>query len=113
MRWIAILSACVLGACSILGDNSPPRETQESINQKIAKGKTTKAEVKAAFGEPSSETSKDRGGEEWLYKISSSSPAAKIPGYERLFGSEKAKTLVVDFDRRGIVTTYSLNEEPK
>ena len=58
MRWIAILSACVLGACSILGDNSPPRDTQESINQKIANGKTTKAEAKAAFGEPSSETSK-------------------------------------------------------
>ena len=54
MRWIAILSAFALAACSTVAENS---ETQESINQKIAKGKTTKAEVKATFGEPSSTTS--------------------------------------------------------
>jgi len=53
MRWIAILSAFALAACSTVAENS---ETQESINQKIAKGKTTKAEVKATFGEPSSTT---------------------------------------------------------
>jgi len=38
MRWIAILSAFALAACSTVAENS---ETQESINQKIAKGKTT------------------------------------------------------------------------
>ena len=114
MRWIAILSAFVLAACSMVGENSPQRETQQSINQKIAKGKTTKAEVKATFGEPSSTTSKERGGEEWRYKISSSSSTVKIPGFERFFGSstENDQTLLVDFDRRGIVTNYSLNEEP-
>src|SRR6202023_2651129 len=112
MRWIAILSAFALAACSTVADNS---ETQESINQKIAKGKTTKAEVKATFGEPSSTTSKERGSEEWRYKIASSSSTLKIPGFERFFGSgtEKDKTLLVDFDRRGIVTNYSLNEEAK
>jgi hypothetical protein len=61
MRWIVILSAFVLAACSTVSENSPQSETQESINQKI-KGKTTKAEVKATFGEPSSATSKERGG---------------------------------------------------
>jgi outer membrane protein assembly factor BamE (lipoprotein component of BamABCDE complex) len=111
MRWIAILSAFALAACSTVAENS---ETQESINQKIAKGKTTKAEVKATFGEPSSTTSKERGSEEWRYIIASSSSTLKIPGFERFFGSgtEKDKTLLVDFDRRGIVTNYSLNEEP-
>jgi outer membrane protein assembly factor BamE (lipoprotein component of BamABCDE complex) len=113
MRWMAILIASVLAACSIVGENSPPRETQESINQKITKGKTTKAEVKAAFGEPNSTASKERGVEEWRYNFSGSSAAVKIPGFERFFGSEKDKTLLVDFDRRGIVTSYSLNEETK
>jgi outer membrane protein assembly factor BamE (lipoprotein component of BamABCDE complex) len=114
MRRITILGALFLAACSMLPENSPQSETQESINHKIAKGKTTKAEVKATFGEPSSTTSKERGAEEWRYKMSSSATAVKIPGFERFFGgTENDKILLVDFDRRGIVTNYSLNEEPK
>jgi outer membrane protein assembly factor BamE (lipoprotein component of BamABCDE complex) len=115
MRWIAILSAFVLAACSMVGENSPQRETQESVNQKITKGKTTKAEVKTLFGEPSSTTSKERGVEEWRYKMSSPASTVKIPGFEKFFssGTEKDKTLLVDFDRRGIVTNYSLDEDSK
>ena len=115
MRWIAILSAFVLAACSMVGENSPQRETQESINQKIAKGKTTKAEVKAMFGEPSSTANKERGGEEWRYKMSSPTSTVKIPGFEKFFGTgaDKDKILLVDFDRRGIVTNYSLDEDSK
>src|SRR6516165_3831087 len=114
MRWTVIFSAFVLVACSTTGENPLQGETQESINQKIAKGKTTKAEVKATFGEPSSTTSKERGVQEWRYKIASSYSTIIIPGFERFFGSatEKDKTLLVDFDRRGIVTNYSLTEEP-
>ena len=114
MRWTVILSAFVLVACSTTGENPLQGETQESINQKIAKGKTTKTDVKATFGEPSSTTSKERGGEEWRYRISGSSSSVKIPGFERFFGNgnDKDRTLLVDFDRRGIVTTYSLSEEP-
>jgi outer membrane protein assembly factor BamE (lipoprotein component of BamABCDE complex) len=115
VRWIAIVSALALAACSLptSSENSPQRETQESINQKIAKGKTTKDQVKAAFGEPGSTTTKPNGSEEWSYKTESS--VIKIPGFERFFGSgtEKSKTLLVDFDRRGIVANYSLNDESK
>jgi outer membrane protein assembly factor BamE (lipoprotein component of BamABCDE complex) len=118
VRWIAIVSALALAACSLpmSSENSPQRETQESINQKIAKGKTTKDQVKAAFGEPGSTTTKPNGSEEWSYKMANSETSViKIPGFERFFGSgtEKAKTLLVDFDRRGIVANYSLNEESK
>src|ERR1700736_3006217 len=111
MRWIAILSALVLGACSAVPENSPQRETQESISQKITKGKTTKADVKSMFGEPVSTTSKERGAEEWHYKMASSSSTVKIPGFEKFFGSsaDNNRTLLVDFDRRGIVTSYSLD----
>jgi outer membrane protein assembly factor BamE (lipoprotein component of BamABCDE complex) len=110
MRWIAILSAFLLAACSIIAGNSPQSETQESISQKIAKGKTTKAEVKAQFGDPISTTAKERGAEEWSYKMPGSGSAVKIPGFERFFGSEKDKALIVAFDRRGIVTNYTLHE---
>jgi outer membrane protein assembly factor BamE (lipoprotein component of BamABCDE complex) len=115
MRWIAIVSALMLAACSAVPENSPQRETQESINQKITKGKTTKADVKSMFGEPVSTTSKERGAEEWRYKMASSSSAVKIPGFEKFFGSstDKDRTLLVDFDRRGIVTSYSLDEDSK
>ena len=91
IRWIAILSAFLLTACSMIAGNSPQSETQESINQKIAKGKTTKAEVKAKFGEPVSTTPKERGTEEWSYKMSGSGNAVKIPGLERFFGTEKIR----------------------
>jgi outer membrane protein assembly factor BamE (lipoprotein component of BamABCDE complex) len=115
MRWIAILSALVLAACSAVPENSPQPETQESINQKITKGKTTKADVKSMFGEPVSTTSKERGAEEWRYKMANSSSTVKIPGFEKFFGSstDKDKMLLVDFDRRGIVSSYSLNEDSK
>ena len=114
MRRIAILSALVLAACSAVPENLPQRETQESINQKITKGKTTKAEVKSMFGQPLSTTSKERGAEEWRYNMAGSSSAVKIPGFERFFGSgDKDRTLLVDFDRRGIVTSYSLDEDSK
>jgi outer membrane protein assembly factor BamE (lipoprotein component of BamABCDE complex) len=113
MRWIAILGAFLLAACSMIAGDSPQGETQESINQKIAKGKTTKAEVKAKFGEPVSTAPKERGAEEWSYKMSGSGNAVKIPGFERFFGTDKDKTLVVAFDRRGVVTNYSLKEESK
>ena len=116
MRRMAIFSALVLAACSAVTENSPQRETQESINQKITKGKTTKAEVKLMFGEPVSTTSKERGAEAWRYKMAaSSSSTIKIPGFEKFFGSgtDKDRTLSVDFDRRGIVTSYSLDEESK
>jgi outer membrane protein assembly factor BamE (lipoprotein component of BamABCDE complex) len=115
MRWIAILSALVLGACSAVPENSPQCETQESISQKITKGKTTKADVKSMFGEPVSTTSKERGAEEWHYKMASSSSTVKIPGFEKFFGSstDNDRTLLVDFDRRGIVTSYSLDEASK
>jgi hypothetical protein len=89
MRWIVILSIIVLVACSIIPGNSPQSETQESISQKIAKGKTTKTEVRAKFGEPALTTAKERGAEEWSYKISGSGNAVKIPGFERFFDSEK------------------------
>ena len=116
MRWIALLTALVLTGCSAVPENSPQRETQETISQKIAKGKTTKADVKSMFGEPVSTTSKERGAEEWRYKMaSSSSSTVKIPGFEKFFGSntDKDRTLLVDFDRRGIVTSYSLDENSK
>ena len=89
MRWIVILSIIVLVACSIIPGNSPQSETQESISQKIAKGKTTKTEVRAKFGEPALTTAKERGAEEWSYKMAGSGSAVKIPGFERFFGSEK------------------------
>jgi len=112
---MAIFSALVLAACSAVPESSPQPETQESINQKITKGKTTKAEVKLMFGEPVSTTSKERGAEEWRYKMAGSSSTIKIPGFERFFGSgtDKDKALLVDFDRRGIVTSYSLVEDSK
>jgi len=46
-----------------------------AILRQIAKGKTTKTEVRAKFGEPALTTAKERGAEEWSYKISGSGNA--------------------------------------
>ena len=99
----------------MIGQDSTRSETRETINQKIVKGVTTKAQVKAAFGEPSSTTSTAPGREEWTYNMSSSADGAmNIPVLGALFGgTAKSKTLAVDFDRRGVVSTYSLKEEQK
>lgn len=57
-----------LAGCSSVGNQSLKNETQESVKTKIVKGKTTKQDVLASFGEPDSRSLID-GEEQWSYDL--------------------------------------------
>ena len=44
--------AFVLGGCASAGNQTLKAENQQTVEQKITEGKTTKAEVQSMFGSP-------------------------------------------------------------
>jgi len=87
------LALAILSGCMTVGRPFPTREVH-----RIETGKTTRAEVKEVFGEPW-RTGLEDGQSTWTY------------GYYRytLFGERVTRDLVVRFDGRGVVSSYSFN----
>lgn len=115
MRYFAcLILACFLGGCLTYGNEAIRTETDQSLGQKITRGKTTKAEVKAALGDPMSTGLTDSGNEQWMYMLGSSTPGAVnfIP-YVNLVASQstaQSKTISILFDKRGVVINYTMND---
>ncbi|MBE3488380.1 MULTISPECIES: outer membrane protein assembly factor BamE [unclassified Enterobacter cloacae complex] len=86
-------------------------ETQESVKTKIFKGKTTKQDVLASFGEPDSRSLID-GEEQWSYTMynSQSKATSFIPAVGLLAGgaNSQTKSLTVSFKGEK-VSTYIFN----
>ncbi|HBS1472449.1 TPA: hypothetical protein MAC31_002423, partial [Klebsiella pneumoniae] len=59
--------AVVLAGCASGGNKSIEQETQIGVQSKIIKGKTTKQEVKAAYGDPAGVSISSDGKEQWHY----------------------------------------------
>ena len=93
-----LFGACVLAlsACLNVGREFPT----EDIGQ-IQIGRTTRDEVHRMFGEPW-RTGLEDGRRTWTY------------GHYRykLFGTTETRDLVVRFDAKGVVTSYTFNEAP-
>lgn len=113
---LAISSGLVLLAtgCASVGNERMRDQTQASVSQKIAEGKTTRQEVRDALGEATTVSFTDSGNEIWTYKHARATPKAQnfIP-VVNLFsrGADvKTKELVVLFDKQGIVTRYTMRE---
>ncbi|WP_323636977.1 hypothetical protein [Pectobacterium polaris] len=65
---IAALVSLSLVGCSSSGNQSLKNETHESVKTKLVKGKTTKQDVLASFGEPDNHMVKD-GEDRWFYTM--------------------------------------------
>ncbi len=107
-----IISA--LAACTSSGNESIRAESNETISSKIKKGSTTKNQVKAALGDPSTISFTDSGNEQWTYKhdIAKPKPINFVP-YASLIASGadvESKTLVIFFNKAGIVQNYTISE---
>jgi outer membrane protein assembly factor BamE (lipoprotein component of BamABCDE complex) len=107
---IAILAT----GCASGGNERMRDQTQASVSQKIAEGKTGKEEVKEMLGDATSVSFTDSGNEIWTYKHARATPKAQnfIP-IVNLFsrGADvKTKELVILFDKNGIVNRYSMRE---
>jgi hypothetical protein len=80
----------------------------------VVVGKSTKADVKTSFGEPTSISFTDGGNEIDTYSYSHASPKATnfIP-FVSLFASGanvNSKTLVVMYDKNDMVSKFTMNE---
>ena len=109
---ISVLSACLLGACASQGVQQLKEENQASVATKITRGKSTKDDVRAAFGDPTETSFTDSGNELWRYRYShSTSKAINFVPLANLFlaGADVDKReLVVFFDADGLVKNYSM-----
>ena len=90
---VAVFTGCMTTGCMTVGRPFPTQEVRQ-----IETGKTTREEVKEMFGEPW-RTGLEDGESTWTY------------GHYRysLFGDGMTRDLVVRFDGRGVVSTYSFN----
>jgi hypothetical protein len=78
----------------------------------IQKGVSTKANIKAAFGDPEGIDFEANGDEVWTYSYSKSSinPANLIPVVDIVHHADPMQfvALTVSFDNRGLVKAYSV-----
>nr|WP_253906992.1 outer membrane protein assembly factor BamE [Brenneria sp. hezel4-2-4] len=108
---ISVFVFLSLVSCSSVGNQSLKNETQESVKTKIIKGKTTKQDVLASFGEPDSRSLID-GEEQWSYTMynSQSKATSFIPVVGLLAGgaNTQTKSLTVMFKGEK-VSSYIFN----
>jgi len=113
---VAVIAAslAVLAGCAGTGNKALRAETEQSVSTKIFEGKTTKSEIKQAFGSPAKTEFTDGGLEVWHYEfVNVSSDAVSFIPIVNLFGTSASgtkKELVVLFDETNTVKKYSMSE---
>jgi outer membrane protein assembly factor BamE (lipoprotein component of BamABCDE complex) len=110
----ALLLAMVVTGCSSVGNEAIKEENQQTLEQKLVKGVTTKDEVRAAFGDPLDATFHNSGNEMWKYVFTKQSCNASCyfiyTAWAYSTSSGIQKTLTVLFDDNGKVKNYILSE---
>ncbi|MBB5413487.1 outer membrane protein assembly factor BamE (lipoprotein component of BamABCDE complex) [Paraburkholderia sp. HC6.4b] len=109
---VAAVAIAVLAGCASQGVQQLKEENASTVGEKIIKGKSTRDDVRKAFGDPTETSFTDSGNELWRYKYShSTSKAQNFIPVINLFASGAdvdKKELVVFFDDNGIVKNYSM-----
>ncbi len=111
-----VLVLMFLQGCATTGNESMRNATEESVKTQVTEGKTTKGEVKQAFGSPLSTSYTSEGLEIWKYELSkvSADATAFIP-IVNIFASSASgtkKELTILFDDKGVVKKYNMSESP-
>lgn len=106
----SLTAALILSGCAT-GNTSIASETVESIQTKLVKGKTTKADVKAAYGEPSDQGINE-GLEYYGYQMGKVDAKAFIPLVGLVTGNNHitGKYLRVSFNKKGTVESYDMSQ---
>lgn len=103
----------MLAGCASAGNQVLKTETSDSVDQQIHDGQSTKASVKAAFGDPSETSFTDGGNEIWKYTYAYVTPMAAdfVPIVGLFAGGSNVdkKELVILFDKNGTVTKHTMN----
>jgi outer membrane protein assembly factor BamE (lipoprotein component of BamABCDE complex) len=112
----ALVFCCVaafMAGCASVGNENLRNESSASIDQKIIKGKTTKAEVVKVLGSADETSFTDSGNEIWKYRhVVSTAKAVSFIPVVALFAAgsdQEKKEVVILFDKEGVVTNYTFN----
>jgi hypothetical protein len=107
----AILSVSLVG-CSSTGNQQIDHLTAKEASQQIIRGQTTAAEVKADLGDPLKVSYNSAGNQQWEYDYTKLHLTTTdfVPFINAVETNARGtrKSLVILFNRRGIVEHYSL-----
>src|ERR1700739_4303859 len=73
---VAAVAVTLVAGCASQGVQQLKDENASSVSAKITKGKSTKDDVRATFGDPTETSFTDSGNELWRYKYSHSTSKA-------------------------------------
>ncbi len=111
---ILVISALSLTGCASYGNKVIMNETVETVSQKIVKGKTTKEEIRAMYGDPLKTEFNANGDLMWTYRFSKETHGgADFLGCLFTLGivcnrHADEKHLVILFDAQGTVKNFDL-----
>jgi outer membrane protein assembly factor BamE (lipoprotein component of BamABCDE complex) len=112
LKIIVVLVAGILGGCASYGTESIRNESDETLSQKLVKGVSTKAQVRAQLGDPSATSFTDSGNEQWTYFLGSYTPSPTnfVPYLNMVTsgGESQTKQANILFDKKGVVMNYSV-----
>ncbi|CNH86162.1 outer membrane protein assembly factor BamE [Yersinia pekkanenii] len=114
---IAFLSITIsiVSGCSSSGNQALKNESQASLQTKLVKNKTTKSDVVKAFGSPTSVTSKNDGGDIYLYEMNNGkiNPLTYVPvvGFFAGDTTTESRTLSIIFNKNDTVRTWSFSSD--
>ncbi len=97
----AMLVALTAGCAYVVGDAAIINETPASVAQSVVIGKTSKKDVEAKYGLPSTVSVDSNGMEIWLYGSTATSAENQATAH---------KALEVHFDKDGSAVYYLLTE---
>ncbi len=106
------ISLAVAG-CASSGNEQIRSESQATVDQKLVKGKTTKAEVAAIFGSADETGFMENGSEVWRYRhVVATAKAVNFIPFINMFAAgadQQKKELVILFDKNGVVSNYTFS----
>ncbi|HDL7170759.1 TPA: hypothetical protein PXN09_000235 [Yersinia enterocolitica] len=117
IRVLLTISILSISACSSSGNQSLKNESQASLQTKLVKNKTTKSDVVRAFGSPTSVTSRNDGGDIYLYEMNNGkiNPLTYVPvvGFFAGNTTTESRTLSITFNKNDTVNTWSFSSEDR
>ena len=111
---IAVGLALLLGGCASAGNMALKDENEKTVSSQIVEGKTTKNEVVARYGQPTSTTFTDGGNQVWTYRYAyaTANAVSYVPIVGIFAGGAhvQSKELVLMFDKNDVVSKFSMRE---
>jgi len=113
-RLAAVLTAALsVSACASAGNQVLKTANADSVSRSIVDGRSTKSDVQAAFGDPNDTSFTDGGNEIWkyVYAYATPTPVTFVPIVGAFAGGANVdkKSLVILFDKAGVVTRHTMS----